>query len=48
MGKIAEGEWEIQASSYKVSHGNKRRRSGNIVNDIVIPLYGNRWQLCLW
>ena len=26
-----------------IRHGNKRHSIGNIVNDIVIVLYGDRW-----
>ena len=39
LGKRGEGEWEIQASSYGIIHGNKRHSVGNIVNDIVTTLY---------
>ena len=33
-------EWEIQASSYRISHRDERRSIGNIVNG-VIALYGD-------
>ena len=42
-GQNHEGEWEIQASSYKIiSHNNKRYSIGIISSDGVIVLYGNR------
>ena len=39
------GEWDIQAPSYRVniSHMGGRYRTGNIVNGIVIVVYGDRW-----
>ena len=40
MGKMGEGEWEIQSSSYGL---DKRYSIGNIVNGIVIVLYGEGW-----
>ena len=43
LGKMGEGEWEIQASSYGISHGNKRHSIRNRVDDIIIALYGDRW-----
>ena len=40
---ILEGEGEVQTSSYKVSQGDVMYSIGNIVNNIVITSYGNRW-----
>ena len=40
--KMSEEEWEIQASSYGVSHRDKMHRR-NIINDTVIVLFGDRW-----
>ena len=41
---MGEGEWEIQASSYGMNKSREERYSiGNIVNGIVIALYGDRW-----
>lgn len=40
-GKIDEGKGEIQASSYRISHGNERYNMGNTVNGIIIALYGD-------
>lgn len=37
-GKICEGEWETQASSYGISHENKSYSIRYIVNDTVIAL----------
>ena len=42
MGKMDEGEWGMQASSYGGSHKNKRHSIGNRVDVIVIALYGDR------
>ena len=36
VGKMGEGEWEIQTCSYGM---NKRHSTGNIVNDIVLTMY---------
>ena len=47
MSKLDEREWEIQASSYGISHRNKRYSIGNIASGIVIALYGDRWELHL-
>ena len=47
--KWVKGEWEVQASSYRVkNHGDERHSIGNIVSGIVIMLDGDRWLLCLW
>ena len=41
MGKMGEGERETQAPSYGMrSHEDERDSLGNIVNGIVIRLYG--------
>lgn len=48
MGKMDEEEKEVQASSYRISHRDKRCSTGNIINGIVMALYGDRWQLHLW
>lgn len=37
MGKMGEGEWEIQPSR------NTSHSIGNLVNGIVIVLFGDRW-----
>ena len=43
MGKIGEGEWEIQASSTGMkSHGTKRHSVQNTVNGMVIAIFGDR------
>lgn len=31
-----------------ISYGNKKYSIGNIVNDILIVLYGDRWYIDLW
>ena len=36
-------EIEVQTSSYKISHRDVMYSSGNIVSNIVITLYGDRW-----
>ena len=47
-------KWVKESGRYRlpimewVSHWNKRHSTGNIVNSIVIALYGDRWQLHLW
>ena len=33
--------------SFKISHRNEKYSIGNIVNDTVMILYGDRWQLYL-
>ena len=48
MGKMSEGEWNYRLPVMRLSRGNKRHSTGNIVNDIVIVLYSDRWQLLLW
>ena len=41
---MGEGEWEIQAFTYGMSKSQEKRYSiGNMVNGIVIALYGVRW-----
>ena len=48
MGKMDEGEWEIQAPGYGMNesweciHGNKRYSIGSTVNGIIIVWSGNR------
>lgn len=42
MGKMGEGETEIQASSCGLSHWDKRHSIRERVNDTVIALYGDR------
>ena len=41
--KMREVNYEVQTSSYKISHGDEMHSKGNIVNNIVITLYGDRW-----
>ena len=43
MGEICEGNYEVQTSYYKTSHGDEKHSIGNIVSNIVITLYGDRW-----
>ena len=44
MGKRDGEEWEVHASVMEcISHGDERHSMGNIVNGIVIVLYGDRW-----
>lgn len=40
MGKTNEGEWEIQYSSYRISHRDERYIIGNTVNGMIIVLCG--------
>ena len=41
MGKMGEGDWEVQASSNGMNKSwAERHNTGNIVNGIVITLYG--------
>ena len=42
MGKMGEEEEYIQPSIYGISHRSKRYSIGNIVNDTMIALYGDR------
>ena len=43
-GKMVEGEWEVQVSSYGMSESWGTRYSiGNTVSGTVIVLYGDRW-----
>ena len=41
MGKMGEGEWKVQASSYGIRQGNKRHNIRNIVNNIVMVTDGS-------
>ena len=41
-GQMSEWEWEVQSSSYRIIHGDERYGTGNIVNFIIIALYGDR------
>ena len=44
MNKMSEGERKIQVLSYGMSnHENKRQTIRNIVNDVIIAIYGDRW-----
>ena len=44
MGKLSEGEGEIQASREGMSKSLDERHSiGNMVHGIGIALYGDRW-----
>ena len=43
MGETGEGDQEVQTSSYKISHWDVMYSIGNIVNNIVITLYGDGW-----
>ena len=42
MGKISEGEWEVQASSYRINKSQGWKSTGNKVNGIVTALHGDR------
>ena len=43
MGKKGEGQWEIWAATCEMKKSqNKRHGIGNIINDTVIVLYGQR------
>lgn len=42
-GTHRKGVWEIEVSSYGVSHRNKRHSIRNMGSDTVITLYGDRW-----
>ena len=45
-GQNGEGEWEIQVSSYGMkSRENKGYSTGNTVNETIIVLCGERWEL---
>ena len=47
--EIDEGYLEIQTSSYKINKPlDIMYRLGNIVNNIIITLYCDRWELDLW
>lgn len=44
MGKVDEGEWEVQMSSCGMnSHGKKRHNIKNTVNALVRASHGDRW-----
>ena len=44
MGKIGEGDEEKQSSSYKINvTGMKSTALGNMVNNIIVTLCGDRW-----
>lgn len=43
MGKIGQGDKEVYASSYKISHKDAKYSIGNIVSNIVVTLYSDRW-----
>lgn len=38
---------EVQTASYKVSHRDVKYSLGNIVNNITIIIYGDRWLIGL-
>ena len=44
-GKMGEGEWEIQVSSYGMNKSQKYKRHSreNIVSGSVTALYDDRW-----
>ena len=41
--KKVEEDLEVQTSSYKISHRDKIYDSGNIVNNVIITGYSDRW-----
>lgn len=41
-GKMSERDWEVQASSYGISHGAKQYSIGNIVSGQVMVRHGDR------
>ena len=44
MGKIGEEDEKVQTSSYQINKlWGCKYSTGNIVNNIVIALYGDRW-----
>lgn len=43
IGKMGEGEWQIQASIYRVSHRDERCCTGDVVNDLAMVLFSDRW-----
>ena len=43
MGEMGEEDWEIQTSSYKVSHKDIMYSTGKIVKNNVSGLYGDEW-----
>ena len=46
---MGEGEWKYKLPVMgMISHQNKRHSIGNMVSDIAIALYGDRWYLHLW
>lgn len=42
MGRKGKGDYEIQMSSYKISHKGMKYSIDNIVNSIVINMYVGR------
>ena len=48
LGKICEEDQEVQISSYKISHRDVIHSIRNTVNNTVISLNDDRWQLDLW
>ena len=43
MDEISEGDYEVQSSIYKRRHRDVINNIGNIVNNIIKTLYGDRW-----
>lgn len=44
MGKVGEGGWEVESSSYGMnSHGKNRHSIRNIANATVVAIGGQRW-----
>ena len=48
MGKMDEGEWEVQTFSYGISQGDEKYSIENVVNGIVIAMPGDTRELHLW
>lgn len=42
VGEKSEGGWEVQISSYEIYHKDVTYNTGNIINNVVIALYGDR------
>lgn len=42
VGKMGEEAWEVQASSYRISHKDKTYSTGNKINGVIIWLRGDR------
>ena len=40
---MGEGQWEVWASSYGISHGDEKYSRGNRVNGAIIAPYGESW-----